>query len=182
MNEETQVKNELAKNILDWILVILFAMVFAFLFSRFVIVNASVPTSSMEGTIRGGDRIIAFRLAYILSEPDTYDIIIFRGPDDDTTLYVKRIIGVGGDVVNIVDGQVFINGSEEPQRDDFVFSESGCNFGPFYVPEGYFFVLGDNRGNSVDSRRWENIYVRRNQILGRVIFRYFPGFQNLANT
>ena len=175
--ETIQVNKKWVKSAADWTIIILFAVVFSFFISRFIILNASVPTSSMESTIMGGDRIIAFRLAYFFRDPQAHDIIIFRSPDDGITLYVKRIIGVGGDVVDIVNGQVYVN--EQPVQEDFVGGEPSGNFGPFNVPYGHFFVLGDNRSVSRDSRRWQNIYVERSQILGRVIFRYFPGFQGL---
>ena len=178
---ENMAKKKLLRNAVDWVLVILLSAMFSFFISRFIILNASVPTASMAGTIMSGDRVIAFRLAYFFRDPQALDIIIFRSPDDGDTLLVKRIIGVGGDVVNIVGGRVYINNNYEPLQESFVQGETSGDFGPFYVPYGHFFVLGDNRNISRDSRRWYNVYVERNQILGRVVFRYFPRFQNLAN-
>jgi len=87
-----------------------------------------------------------------------------------------------GDEINIVNGRVFVNDNPEPLRYDFVQGEVFGNFGPYFVPENSYFVLGDNRGNSVDSRHWNTPFVYQGQILGRVVFRYFPGIQNLANT
>jgi len=174
------VRSELLKDAWGWVKTIIFAVIFALIITNFVIVNASVPTGSMEGTIRVNDRIVAFRLSYLFSSPQTFDIIVFRGPDDDSTLYVKRVVGTPGDVVEIRDGRVFIG--EHQQRDNFVQGNFIGNFGPFIVPEDHFFVLGDYRTNSLDSRHWDNPFVYSNQILGRVIFRYFPGFQNLTTT
>ncbi|MCL2199469.1 MAG: signal peptidase I [Defluviitaleaceae bacterium] len=198
-NNEPDVKNELWREAFSWLKTIAFALIFAWVFVNFVIVNASVPTGSMEGTIRVGDRIVAFRLSYTFSEPGRYDIIVFRGAEADSPLYVKRIMGIPGDEITIIDGSVFVNGREEPLRDDFVQGDLFGNFpipripapeymtiptdgsAPFItVPENHFFVLGDNRNNSIDSRNWSNPFVAREQIQGRVIFRYWPGFQNLT--
>jgi len=175
-------KKELLGEAISWGKIILFAVGFALLLNHFVIVNATVPTSSMEGTIRPYDRIIAFRLSYMFSEPGRFDIIVFPSPDDPTTLNVKRVIGLPGDTVNIVNGRVYINDSTEPLRDDFVHGQISRNFGPYQVPANHLFVLGDYRNNSQDSRTWVNTYVYHGDILGRVIFRYFPGFANLRST
>ena len=180
--EIPNLKTVLLQDALGWGKTILFAVVFALLINNFVIVNASVPTGSMEGTIRVNDRIVAFRLSYLFSTPSRFDIIVFRGPDDASILYVKRIVGLPGDEINIRDGRVYVNDSTEPLRYDFVQGAMTGNWGPFIVPDGQYFVLGDNRGNSVDSRHWNSTFVEREQILGRVVFRYFPGFQNLTNT
>lgn len=180
--EEIDVRKVLIMEALSWLKIIIFAIVFAFVLTRFVIVNASVPTGSMEGTIRSNDRIVAFRLSYIFSTPDMYDIIVFYGPDGDDMLYVKRVVGLPGDTLVIINGDVFLNDSPVPIRSDFVHGSSFGNYGPYEIPEGHVFVLGDNRGNSVDSRSWENTFVRKDQILGRVLFRYFPNFRNLTNS
>lgn len=173
------VKSELISEALSWAKTILFAVVFALLINRFVIVNASVPTGSMEDNIMPDDRIVAFRLSYIASDPQLYDIVVFRFPDDESKLYVKRIVGLPGDRVEIIDGKVYLNGSDTPLRDDFVKGVPYGDFGPYEVPEGHYFMMGDNRGNSADSRYWNNKYVNKDKILGKVVFKYYPGFKNL---
>jgi signal peptidase I len=172
------VKKILIADAIGWAKTIVFAIIFALIITRFVIVNAEVPTGSMLGTIRENDRIVAFRLSYAFSQPDTHHIIVFRGPDDPSTLYVKRIIGLPGETVHIANGQVYVDGM--PQYDGFIHGERRGNFGPVDVPEGHFFVLGDFRTNSADSRTWNNPFVPQGDILGRVVFRYFPGFSVLA--
>jgi signal peptidase I len=199
------VKGELLREALGWAKAIIGALVLAWVFTNFVIVNAQVPTGSMKNTINEGDRIIAWRPSYMFSEPERYDIVVFRGHGEDTTLYVKRIIGVPGDTLYIENGLVYVNGEEEPLRNDFVLGTHSDNFPyptryppndyvtlsedgfPLYitVPEGHYFVLGDNRGNSVDSRSWGSegtlrTFVADEQIQGRVLFRYWPGIQNLT--
>ena len=98
--------------VISWIKTILLAMVLAGAVNSFLIVNAEVPTGSMENTIMAGDRILALRTSYWFDEPEAGDVVIFRYPDDPSgnTLYVKRIIGTAGDVVEMKDGLVFVNG------------------------------------------------------------------------
>lgn len=181
-NEVPNVKKELLSEAFSWGKTILFAVAFALLFNRFVIVNATVPSASMESTIRTNDRIIAFRLAYLFSSPNRFDIVVFPSPDDPDTLNVKRVIGLPGETVTIVDGLVYINNDTTPLRDNFVQGAIQGDFGPYHVPEGHLFVLGDFRTNSADSRRWHNTFVPEDDVLGQVIFRYFPGFRGLRNT
>lgn len=172
-------KSELLEEALSWARTVVFAVVFALLVNNFVIVNASVPTGSMEDNIMPDDRIVAFRLSYLTSEPQLYDIVVFRYPDDESKLFVKRVVGLPGDTVVIRDGKVYLNDSDTPLRDDFIKGVPYGNFGPYQVPEGHYFMMGDNREYSKDSRYWDNKYVAKNKILGKVIFKYYPGFKML---
>lgn len=175
------VKDEISKEIISWSKTVVFAVVFALCITNFVIVNAHVPTGSMENNIMPNDRIVAFRLSYMLSDPERFDIVVFRYPDDETMLYVKRVIGLPGETVNIKDGKVYINDSESPLEDYFIKEEPRDNFGPYTVPEGKYFMMGDNRNSSLDSRYWMNTFVSKNKILGKVLIKYYPGFKLLYN-
>ena len=165
---------ETRAEIISWIKTVVFAMVFALFITRVVIVNATIPTGSMEDTIMPNDRIVAFRLAYVTSEPQRFDVVVFKYPDNEETLFVKRIIGLPGETVEIRDGKVYVNGSDVPLNDSFTKDKATGNSGPYEVPYGCYFMLGDNRNASADSRSWQNKYLSKDKILGKVILRYFP--------
>ncbi|MCL2835234.1 MAG: signal peptidase I, partial [Defluviitaleaceae bacterium] len=150
----------------------------AFLLGHYVIVNATVPSGSMLNTIQEESRIVAFRLSYLFSEPERLDVIVFKYPDNEEKLYVKRIIGLPGDYVEIKSGKVFINGTEL-EDETYISSVKVENMGPFIVPEDSYFMLGDNRRNSEDSRSWRNTFVEKDKILGKVIFSYFPSIRSI---
>ncbi len=158
----------------DWTRSILIALLAAMFLTQVLIVNAQVPTESMEDTINVGDRVIGNRLAYEYTPPKREDIIVFFYPDDESQYYVKRVIGLPGETVNIVDGKVYINGGAVPLDSSYVKGELQGDFGPYKVPEDSYFVLGDNRMRSWDSRFWTNTYVHKDKILGKVLFRIFP--------
>ena len=121
-----------------------------------------------------GDRVFGNRLAYVFSEPERFDIIIFKYPDDESQLFIKRIIGLPGETVEIRGGNIYIDGSEEPLDDVDTKETMEGSFGPYTVPEGCYFVMGDNRNNSRDSRYWEHTFVSEDEIVGKAVFRYWP--------
>ena len=136
------------KEILSWVKTIILAVLLAFVVDTVFIVNATVPTGSMENTIMAGDRILALRTSYWFSDPERGDVVVFEDPDDPTgkTLYVKRIIGVGGDTVEVQDGEVLVNG--QVQDEPYIKEITEGDFGPYHVPEGCYFMMGDNRNKS----------------------------------
>lgn len=162
--------------LVSWIMYFAVAIIIALFLKSFVIINATVPTGSMENTIMTNDCIMGFRLAYTFSEPKRGDIIIFKYPDDEAQKYVKRIIGLPGDNIYIENGEIYINGSVTPYQESYLKEEWVIANGPyeFQVPEDSYLVLGDNRNNSLDARYWTNKYVTKDKIIGKALFVYFP--------
>lgn len=152
------------------------------LLNRFVVINAKIPSQSMETTLMIGDRLFGNRLAYLNSDPKRYDIVIFHYPDDESQLFVKRLIGLPGDTIEVKNGVVYINGEHDDTDDGFTSTDLYDDFGPYTVPDNCYFMMGDNRAHSNDSRFWTTTCVRRDQIVERAGFRYWPlnkiGFVN----
>ncbi len=189
--KETSIKAE----ILSWIQVIVVAVVLALLIDNFIIINATVPSGSMETTIMTGDRVLGLRFSYWFSDPKRGDIVVFKYPIDDAlgenTKFIKRIIGLPGETVEIKDGSVYING-EKLEEDYINGTWTVENDGyTFEVPEDKYLMLGDNRNNSSDSRYWAGIaysnglastveeameysFVPRKKILGKAYVCYWP--------
>ncbi len=167
------------KELWEYVKMILIVVVVVLIVNNFLLINAKIPSESMENTIMTGDRIFGNRLAYMFSDPQRYDIVIFKYPDDETQLYIKRVIGLPGETVEIREGKVYIDGSDTPLDDSFTPETPLGNYGPYTVPEGCYFMLGDNRNYSKDSRFWQNPYVEKDKILGKAVFKYFPGFKIL---
>jgi len=111
-----------------------------------IVINARIPSPSMENTIMTGDQIFGNRLAYVKSDPQRYDIVIFYYPDDEKQKFIKRVIGLPGETVTIRDGKVYINDSTDPLSDDFSPGNTGsAYFGPYGGAGGLLLMLGDNR-------------------------------------
>lgn len=171
--------NRFWEELWEYVKMILIVVVVVLIVNNFLLINAKIPSESMEDTIMTGDRIFGNRLAYLFGDPQRYDIVIFKYPDDETQLYIKRVIGLPGETVEIRDGKVYIDGSETPLDDSFTPETPVGNYGPYTVPEGCYFMLGDNRNYSKDSRFWQNPYVEKEKILGKAMLKYFPGFKLL---
>ena len=151
------------------------AGVLAFLIITFVAQSFVVEGSSMEETLQHGERLIVNKLVYRFSEPDRGEIVVFTPQGAEDNRYIKRIIGLPGDTVYIQDGEVFVNG--EPLEEDYIKEEMRevGESGPFEIPEDSYFVLGDNRNHSADSR-FPNLvgYVDEDNIHGRALWVFWP--------
>ena len=172
--EAAKGRNSTTSELIQWLIAILVAVIIALFVDNFLIVNAQIPSGSMENTIMTGDRVVGNRLSYLTKDPERYDVIIFKYPDDESQLFIKRIIGLPGETVEIRDGHIYIGGSSEPLEDVETKEYMVGNYGPYTVPEGCYFVMGDNRNDSKDSRYWINPYVSKDKILGKAVFRYWP--------
>lgn len=171
--KKTKKRNWGAELTEDLILILVVFAVVAFV-QRYVIVNAKIPSGSMENTIMTGDRVLGNRLIYHKNDPERGDIVIFKYPDDETQLFIKRVIGLPGETLTILDGKVYINDSDTPLDEPYLRETPIGDFGSYEIPEGCYFMMGDNRNHSMDSREWENTYVKRDKILAKAVFRYFP--------
>ena len=164
------------------------ALVLAFFIRSFVVQAFKIPSGSMLQTLQIGDHLLVTKFAYGVKIPFTNvmvverdgpkhgDIIVFEFPEDPSKDFIKRVIGLPGDVIEIRDKQVFRNGV--PLQETYiqhVDAASGVprrdNFGPVMVPENKYFVMGDNRDESYDSRFWG--FVERNTIAGKALILYW---------
>ena len=171
----------------DYVKMIIIVVIVVLIVNNVILINAKIPSESMEQTIMTGDRIFGFRMAdginfdffgkHIskkMKDPERYDIIIFKFPDDESQLFIKRLIGLPGETVEIKDGKVYIDGEYRPEANDYCPETPTGNYGPYTVPENSYFMMGDNREYSRDSRFWNNTFVSFDEIVGKAVIRYYP--------
>ncbi len=192
--EEVSVKGEM----ISWVKMIVSALLLAVIIDKFIIVNATVPTGSMENTIMTGSRMLGFRFSYLFGEPKRGDIVVFKYPLNENESYVKRIIGLPGETVYIEEGKIYIQkteGGEKELLEEKYLKEEWVNRTgnyTFKIPKGRYLMLGDNRNSSADARVWleyvkdhnmrypddqwneDVIYVKKSKILGKAIMTYWP--------
>jgi signal peptidase I len=164
--------NRLGEELVAWLKTLASAAVYATLIVTFGFQVARVEGMSMAPTLQDQDRLIVNKLAYRLGDPKVGDIVMLYYPLKPEKSFVKRIIAEEGDQVRIVDGRVFRN--DVPLDDSFVPKEfqSHDDWGPRVIDEGYYFVMGDHRNNSSDSRHWG--LVPKKYIIGKVQLRWWP--------
>ncbi len=164
--------SRLAQEFVAWLKTLASAAVYATLIVTFGFQVARVEGLSMAPTLADQDRLIVNKLLYRLAAPRRSDIVMLYYPVDPDKSFVKRVIGEEGDTVRIDNGRVFVN--DVPVRDDYVPPDfrSYEDYGPQIVPEGYYFVMGDHRNNSSDSRHWG--MVPKRYIIGKVQLRWWP--------
>ena len=164
------------------------ALILAFFIRSFVVQAFKIPSGSMLQTLQIGDHLLVSKFAYgvkipftntmILERqgPERGDIIVFEFPEDPSKDFIKRVIGVPGDVVEIRDKKLFLNGVEQQESyiqhvDASTSVPRRDNLGPVMVPEDKYFVMGDNRDESYDSRFWG--FVERNTVEGKALILYW---------
>lgn len=160
-----------------WVLPLLAVILAAFL-NLFILLNARIPSGSMEPTIATGSLVLGDRTAYLRGEPQAGDVVFFRHESEfGRRIIVKRVIALPGQTFSMVDGRVYLDGRllDEPYITQF----SWDSYPETVVPEGCCIVLGDHRTNSNDSRFWTDPFVRWEDLLGRAMFVYFPRFHTL---
>ncbi len=156
------------------IIIFLCAAALAFVCKTFIIDSRQIPSASMEPTIEIGDRVVLWKLAYVFGEPQRGDIIVFAPPEEfaEKNDLIKRVIGLPGETVEIKDGLVYIDG--EPLTEDYLAEPPDYEYGPVTVTDDCYFVMGDNRNDSVDSHLWLNPFLPKDHIRGEAVFRYWP--------
>ena len=171
--EEKAESHPFLKSLLSILICLFTALLLALLITKFIAHHTSVEGSSMEHTLTDGDQIIVENISYYLHETERFDVIVF--PHGEGVNYIKRIIGLPKETVQIVDGYVYINGKplSDPLSNE-VIEDGGLASEEILLGENEYFVLGDNRNGSMDSRTAEIGTVKRHQIRGKAWLRFYP--------
>jgi signal peptidase I len=178
------------KRALEYAAIVVVAVLVALAVQAWLLKPYRIPSGSMLDTLRPGDRVLVNRVVYHLREPERGDVIVFQYPEDPEVVFIKRVVGVPGDVLEVRDGRLYVNGGKvaEPyvhrtggridptvaqatvagstMHDPWSLAE------PYRIPEGSYFVMGDNRTDSDDSRDWGT--VPRTAIVGEGLATYWP--------
>ena len=174
-NASEKKEKSTAQNILGTIAYIIGVCVFVFLILHFVGQRTVVNGSSMDTTLANGQNLVMDKLSYRFHDPERYDIIVFPYQHAENTYYIKRIIGLPGDTVQVIDGYVYINGKKlDEHYGAEVMEDPGIAAEPIKLGDDEYFVLGDNRNHSSDSRVASVGVLTRDMLIGRAWVRIYP--------
>ena len=164
------------RKVLIWVFEIVVTLIFAVLTSMMLFQSVTMQESSMEPTLAVGSQYFVNKLAYKTSSPKRGDIIVFRTTgSDDAALHVRRVIGLPGETIQIVNGRILINGEAYKEGKDFPsINNPGMAANAITLEAGEYFVLGDNRNNSEDSRYADIGKVNKKYITGKLWFQISP--------
>nr|WP_330362045.1 signal peptidase I [Pseudobutyrivibrio ruminis] len=175
-DDDNITKESLGKEVVSVIINVLVCFAIVFLITHFVGQRTVVSGSSMEDTLSDGDNLIVDKLSYRFHNPERYDVVVFPYQYEEDTYYIKRIIGLPGEVVNIdSDGTIYING--EPLDETYgteTILNSGLAASDILLGPDEYFVLGDNRNNSTDSRFEQVGNIHGSDIVGKAWVRVYP--------
>ena len=172
---ETEEKPNVMRELLGMLVYVGIVLAITFLIITFVGQRTHVSGESMENTLDDGDQLIVDKLTYRFHDPERFDIIVFPFRYKDNTYYIKRIIGLPGETVQIADGEIYINGEVlEESYGREVMQDAGMAAEPITLGDDEYFVLGDNRNYSSDSRDPSVALIHRKEIIGRAWLRIWP--------
>lgn len=161
-------------SILEMGLFFLVVLILTFILSKYVVERLVIHNHSMENTIMNGDNILIDKISYRFTEPSRFDIIIFRQNGTGEVL-IKRVIGLPHETIQIKEGIIYINGeSIKDVKGLDAPDDPGMAYAPITLSEGEYFVIGDNREESIDSRSEEVGLVTNTRIIGRLFMRILP--------
>lgn len=160
----------------SWALPVICFVVFWLIF-KFVLMTSIIPTQSMYPTLSAPCFTVGVRTDVLNKSYERGDIVLFQRDDGNERIYAKRIVGMPGDVLEIKHGQTYINGVE---YEESYLNETpeDLDFGPFQVPEDHYFMMGDNRNNSYDSRYWDEHFVPANKVMSKVYLYFHLGLSD----
>ena len=156
----------------DWVISILIAVVLAFFIRYFVVELYLVDGPSMRPTLQSRERLVVNKFIYRFRAPERGEVLVFRYPKDPSRDFIKRVIAVPGDTIEIKDGRVFVN--QQLMNEPYILSKTRGDYPLATVPAGHIFVMGDNRNNSEDSRFADVGFVPYDLIKGKAVLVFWP--------
>ena len=164
--------SSLGEEVKDWIVSIVIAVVLAFLIRQFIVELYIVDGPSMRPTLQSQERLVVNKFIYRFREPAHGDVLVFRYPRDPSRDFIKRVIAIPGDTIEIKDGRVFVN--DKLLNEPYILEKTNSEYPKATVPNGTIFVMGDNRNNSEDSRFADVGFVPYDLIKGKAILVFWP--------